>query len=143
MASDTNWLKKFKNLGGESNADKLVRALLIVPVAFLLSLANALEAIVSFFEVIPNTVIGGISEFIGSLFGIGSGTYGIAGILDAATQASATSISVFGVFSFPAGVLIILGAATLIAYYLENPNTSDFIPFSFTDFPLIGTQEEE
>lgn len=140
--ADTDWISKLNELQGSGSvADALKKAFLLPPIAFLLTTADALEAIVSFFVDVPIAFINGLVNVAFSILG-GEGFTGVSGILDAAASASAESISFFGFFSFPAGVAVVLMAGLILSWYLSREDTSDTLPFSFTDIPIIGTEEE-
>ena len=139
----SGWIDQWEDLkGGDSIATALVTAFLLPVVAFFMSLANVAQALLSPFIDLPNALVNGIVTFIGSLFGTGD-TFGLSDLFSTAARMSGQEISIFGVFSLPAGVAIILASGAMVAYYLEQESTSDLIPFSFTDFPLLGANEEE
>ena len=141
--NSTDWIDRLQDIrDGDSIADTLQRILILPIVAFFVQAANAVEALFDVFIVPVRQFIGGIGAMIGSLFGL-EGQVGISGIIDAGAAATAQEVSVFGIFSFPASVAIILLTGAIVAWYLTRKSSSDFIPWTFTDFPLIGTEEEE
>ena len=71
-----------------------------------------------------------------------------ADIVIAGADASADSIGpggewAIGPFSFAIGVGSVLLAGLLIARYLQEDETSDLLPFTFSDFPGVGVEEDE
>lgn len=59
------------------------------------------------------------------------------------SEASAASVAQFELFGLPLGTAIVLATFSMVALYLRQPWSSDFIPGTFTDFLGVGTEEEE
>jgi hypothetical protein len=143
-SSGTDWISKLEALrsgnggvfgGGFSNT---IEKLLLLPVvAFFLQLANALEAILNLLIVPTNTLISGIGEFLGSLFG------GIAQVISAGAAGTAQNVQQWFTLSLPVAVGVVLLIAMMVAWYTDQDYTSDLVPFSSTDFWFIGNDEED
>jgi len=146
MASGTgtDWVERLEDLQGGSDdpARALERVLLLPMIAFMLQFANALEAVLDLFIVPVRSLLDGIDALLGALFG--SGATGAADVISAGAQETIRSLrdGPFSVLSFNVGVIVVLLSGVIIAYYLQRESTSDLVPFTFTDFPIIGTDEE-
>jgi hypothetical protein len=79
---------------------------------------------------------GGVESIVVSFLG------GSAEIIGAGADASAGDVSVFGIGAFPIGLLIVFVGAFVLANYLEREETSDLLPFTFTDIPFFGVEEQ-
>lgn len=64
-------------------------------------------------------------------------------VIISGSEASAASVAQFELFGLPLGTAIVLGTFAMVALYLRQPWTSDFIPGTFTDYFGIGATEEE
>ncbi|NHN40056.1 hypothetical protein G9C85_00185 [Halorubellus sp. JP-L1] len=138
----TDWIAQYERIktavGGDGGPSAVIQRVLLLPIiAFGLQTANIIEAVTSFFIEPTTALIGGISnDVIGELLG------GVGNILGAGAGASADGVDAFWVLGFPASIAVILAGGYLVARYLSEDSTGDTIPFSFTDFPLIGTEED-
>jgi hypothetical protein len=118
--------------------DQALTRLLFLPIAaFFVQASNAVEALTRVFIDPTIALATGADSFVTALIG-GSGT-----ILEAGAESSAEGVGVFGIFAQPIALLVVLASAYLLARYLVADTTSDAIPFTFTDFPLIGADEDE
>lgn len=104
---------------------------------------NILDAIVAFIE----TPLRGAGSAVGALFS-GLLTSPVS-ILSSTAQTSGTEISAtftgfLGPLAFPVGVASVMGGLYIVSIYLEERETSDIFPGSFTDVdvpefvPIIG-----
>lgn len=61
------------------------------------------------------------------------------------SETSAEAVTRFDLFGLPIGVAILLLSFALVAVYLSEERTSDFLPGTFTDYlgGLIGIDEED
>jgi hypothetical protein len=136
-SSGTDWISEVGRVR-ESSLGGTIEKLLLLPIlAFFLQLANVLEAIFDLFIVPINTLISGIAEFLGSLFG------GIAQVLSAGAAGTAQNVQQWFVLSLPVAVAVVVLVAMIFAWYTDQDFTSDLIPFTSTDVPFIGNDEED
>jgi len=137
MAESTDWISRLNGIAAVDDLDGAVTRLFLLPiVAFFVQAANVVEAIFSLIGdplLALGTGIGGILDSI---------TGGASEIINAGAAASATDVSIFGLFGFPLGLGIALGGGLVLAWYLGREVTSDTIPFTFTDLPLVGVDED-
>lgn len=136
--TDTDWISKLNGLSSVDDLDGAVTRLFLLPIAaFFVQAANVVEAISSV-VIDPTFALGsGVGAVLGSILD------GASEVVSAGAAASATDISVFGLFGFPAGLGIALGGGLVLAWYLGRDETSDTIPFTFTDLPFVGVNEDE
>lgn len=145
MANGDDAISKLKELNttDSPNAGKILLLAFILPIVqFFSKGAEAIGALMDVFIVPVQTFIEGIGQLMIAILA------GAAGIVGAASGASAESFrsgifSTLGPFAFPLGIATVLMGALVMNYYLRLEQTSDLIPFSGTDFPLIGAEEEE
>jgi len=135
--SGTNWISEVEDIRG-SNLSSTIEKLLLLPIlAFFLQLANALEAIFNVFIVPISALIDGIAQFIGSLFG------GISQVIGAGAAGTAQNVQQWFVLSLPVAVGVVILVAMIFAWYTDQDYTSDLIPFTSTDVPFVGNDEED
>lgn len=65
------------------------------------------------------------------------------GVVIAGSEASARSVARFEFLGLPLGTVIVLFTFAIVALYLRQPWSSDFLPGTFTDFLGIGTEESD
>ena len=138
MADGTDWVGRLNDVGQVENIDGALTRLLFLPIAaFFIQAANAVEAI-------SNVFIDPLAAFADGLGGIVTALLGdgAADIIRAGAEASQTDISVFGIGGFPVALGVALSGAFVLSWYLSRQDTSDTIPFSFTDIPFIGVEED-
>lgn len=119
----------------------LVTSLLLPVITFLDRVALGIGTILDVFIVPVRAVINGVGHLMLSIL------LGAADIVAAGAGTSAESLRVgiltaLGPLTFPIGVGTILLTAYLMEAYLSQEPTSDFIPFTFTDFPFVGAEED-
>lgn len=138
MATRTDWINKLNRIstGDGSWESKLERVLFLPLIALALQLANVLEAVLNLFIIPLNSLISGVGELIGAILGGG------ARIVGAGAAGSAGQVELFGILAFPLAIAIALGAAAVYAWYTDLEFTSDLIPFTSTDWWIIGNDEE-
>lgn len=120
-----------------SSLDQAVTKIVLLPIlAFFFQFAEAIRA--TFSVVIdPLFALGaGAAEFLDAVIGGG------ADVVSAGAAASAAGISVFGILGYIIGLAVVLAGAYLLGQYLTQDETSDVIPFTSTDIPLIGADED-
>lgn len=134
----TDWISRLNDLNSISDLDSALTRLLFLPVAaFFVQLANGVEAI-------SQIIIAPAQEFAVGVAGIANSLLGgSADVIGAGASASASDVSVFGIGGFPVAIGIAFLAAFIIATFLEQDQTSDLIPFTFTDIPFLGVNEDE
>lgn len=64
-------------------------------------------------------------------------------LLSAAVEISANSLAVFGPLAYPVGIIIMAIGLFVLSRLLAAPWSSNLVPFSTTDWPIVGTEEEE
>jgi len=136
-SSGKNWISEVEDIRGSELSDTIEKLLLLPILAFFLQLANALEAIFNVFIVPISALLDGIGQFIGSLFG------GISQVIGAGAAGTAQNVQQWFVFSLPVAVGVVLLIAMMFAWYTDQDFTSDLIPFSSTDVPFVGNDEED
>jgi len=144
MPEDQDWIERLNELedtvGGEGDSSlvNVVERVLLLPlIAFFLQLANALEAILDVFIVPTNELIDGSTQFLTATFD------GVENIIQSGAEASAGGVEGFGLVGFPlAQAVVLLGGAVIALFLLLGP-TGDTAPFTFTDIPFVGTEEED
>lgn len=134
----TDWISRLNDVSSIESLDSALTRLLFLPIAaFFVQLANGVEAI-SQIIISPALELGaGVASIANALLG------GSAEVISAGAATSASDVSVFGIGAFPIGIGIAFLAAFLIANFLQQGETSNLIPFTFTDIPLLGVEEEE
>lgn len=133
----TDWIDRLNDVSRVQDIDGALTRLLFLPIAaFFVQAANAVEAI-------SDVVINPLGAFADGLVSLVEAILGdgAADVISAGAEATQADISIFGIASLPVSFLIVLGTAFILANYLQNDETSDLIPFSFTDIPFIGVQE--
>lgn len=141
MAPDdgTDWIQKLNDLASvpTSSLEQSVTKLVLLPIAsFFIGLATAIEVGFSVVTSPMRAIANGVSEFMYSLLG------GAADIVGAGSAASAAGIGVFGILGYIVGLAVVLGGAYLLGQYLTQDETSDLIPFTSTDIPFLGADED-
>ncbi|TKX78434.1 hypothetical protein EXE53_21165 [Halorubrum sp. SD626R] len=112
--------------------------MLFLPIAaFFIQAANAVEAISNVFISPLGAFSDNLAAIVTALLGDGA-----AGIIEAGAEASQADVSVFGIGGFPVALGVALSGAFILSWYLSRQDTSDTIPFSFTDIPFIGVEED-
>lgn len=135
--SGTDWISELNDLSSVSDLDSALTKLLFAPIAaFFIQAANAVEAISRVFIDPVVAFAGGTGSVVNALFG------GSASVIDAGAAATVSDVDVFGVLGFPVGLGIVAVSGFLLVQYLQQPNTGDLIPLSFTDIPFVGVEEE-
>lgn len=66
-----------------------------------------------------------------------------ADIISAGSSVTQGALAQFGIFAYPIAMIVMSAGLYVLAQLLEREFSSNLIPFSLTDFPLIGTEEEE
>ena len=132
----TQWISKLNSVASVQDLDGALTRLLFLPIAaFFVQAANAVEAI-SNVIIDPLGAFGtGLGSIVNSILG------GTANIVSSGSAASASDVPLFGIGAFPVALGIAFGSAFIIANYLQQPETSDLIPLSFTDIPGLGVEE--
>lgn len=125
------------------SAQKLLFVTFLLPIiTFFDKAAEAVSALMDMFIVPVNSLIDGLGQLILAMIG------GAASIIGAGAEASAEAF-LFGIWSalgpaaYPAAYISVLSGAYILVRYTMLDETSDLIPFSMTDFPFIGADEEE
>lgn len=108
---------------------------------FFSSSADAIAAIFS----VPIRMLESFSTGIASLTATLLGAPEI--VLEAGATESARSLTTgiwaqFGPFSLTVAVGVMLSTGYLISWYLEQEQTGNLVPWSFSDVPLIGSDED-
>jgi hypothetical protein len=129
-------VKDFQNT--TDNLAATIQRLLLLPLlAFFLQLANVLEEIFNLFIVPIGALIDGIGRFLGSLFS------GISQVIGAGAAGTAQNVQQWFVLSLPVAVAVVILVAMIFAWYTDQDLTSDLIPFTSTDVPFVGNDEED
>jgi hypothetical protein len=137
-ATDTDWIQRLNDLSTINDLDSALTRLLFLPIAaFFVQAANAVEAVSNVLIAPLDSFATGVASIVSELLG------GSAGIIESGAGTSASDVSVFGIISFPVAVGLTFITAILVANYLQQEETSNFLPFTFTDIPFVGIQEEE
>jgi len=137
-SGDTNWVQRLEQIrDGDSIGTTLQKILVLPIVAFGVQTANLGEALFDFVIIPLGTFTTNLAGFINTLIG------GPGQIIDAGVIGSANQVRLFGIAAFPVAVAIVLAGALVFAYYTDLEVTSDTLPFSVTDLPLIGNDEGE
>lgn len=134
----TDWVDRLNAVSSVDDIDGAFTRLFFLPItAFFVQASNAVEAISNVIIAPLGTFASGLEAIVQSLLGDGA-----AEIIEAGAEASAADISVFGIASFPVGLGIAFVGAFVISLYLSNQDTSDLLPFSFSDIPFLGVEED-
>lgn len=64
-------------------------------------------------------------------------------LMTAAVQSSASAVDQFGVWAYPIGMIVMAVGLLILSGLLSMEITSNLVPFSTTDWPIIGADEEE
>lgn len=64
-------------------------------------------------------------------------------LMSDAVTTSADSLGQFGPLAYPAGMAIMAAGLYILSWLLSQEITSDLVPFSTTDWPVIGADEED
>jgi len=143
MATGTDWIAKLKEIRsgtdgglGGTFADTIEKLLFLPVVAFVLQLANVLEALFNVFILPTNALVSGIVGFLTALFD------GVARVIAAGARGS-TGVQQFSLLGLPLALFIVVLTAMVLAWYTDQEFTSDLIPFTASDFPIIGNDEEQ
>lgn len=139
MASDdTNWISQLNELTKiEDTSNALTRLLFLPIIAFFTQAANLTEEI---FDLLiePLGQLGtSVSAFISNTIG------GAAEIAGVGARVSADNLGIFGIGGFPVSVVVGVSVFLIVALYLSRDESSDLLPGTFTDLPLIGVDEDE
>jgi fucose permease len=137
-SDDTDWISRLNNLSEiDSTSGALTRLLFLPIVAFFVELANLTESIFNL-AINPLSTLGNeVSLFISNTIG------GSAEIIGVGARVSNDNLGIFGIGAFPVSVGIGLSVFLIIAWYLGRDESSDILPGTFTDLPLIGVDEDE
>lgn len=142
----TDWIERLNDIStidsSTKTSDAFTRLLFLPIIAFFAQLADLTEAIFDLVITPLETLADGSDALITNLIGSGDGT-GAAGIIADGVSATSGDISLFGIVGFPASILIALGGLILVAVFLSRDETSDILPGTFTDLPIIGVDEDE
>lgn len=133
----TDWISRLNDVAAINDLDSALTRLLFLPIAaFFVQLANAVEA---FSRILIDPAFALASGVVGVINGLVGGAGRIIG---AGADASAGDVSVFGIGGFPIAIGVAFVGAFILANYLERQETSDTLPFTFTDIPFFGVEEE-
>jgi hypothetical protein len=58
------------------------------------------------------------------------------------SETTAEGVSQMGLFGLPIGTILLLGTFFIVALYLRQDATSDFLPGTFTDYFGVGVDED-
>jgi hypothetical protein len=136
---DTDWISRLNDLASlpTESLDQAVTKLVLLPIAALfISFAETIEAI---FNLITQPLFAmgtSIAAFVEAVIGGG------ADIVSTGADASATGTQAFGILGFVVGLGVTLLGAYLLLQYLAQDETSDTIPFTATDLPFVGADED-
>lgn len=134
----TDWVDRLNSVSNVEDIDGAFTRLFFLPItAFFVQAAGAVEAISNLIIAPLATFTAGLQAIVRALLGDGA-----ARIIAAGAEASAAEISVFGIASFPAGLGIAFLGAFILQAYLSQEDTADLLPFSFTDLPFVGVEED-
>lgn len=134
----TSWISRLNRVGQIDDIDGALTRLLFLPIAaFFIQAANAVEAISNVIISPLGAFADGLGSIVTSLLGDGA-----AEIIQAGAEASQADISIFGIGGFPVSLGVVFAGALVLSWYLSREDTSDFLPFSFTDIPFIGVEED-
>jgi hypothetical protein len=134
----TSWISRLNEVGQIQDLDGALTRLLFLPIAaFFIQAANAVEATSNVIISPLGAFADGLGSIVTSLLGDGA-----AGIIEAGAEASQADVSVFGIGGFPVSLAVVFAGALVVSWYLSRQDTSDTIPFSFTDIPFIGVEED-
>jgi hypothetical protein len=142
MAPDdggTDYISRLNDLASvdTDNLSQSVTKLVLLPiVAFFGSMAAAVEAGADVVILPLRALAEGAAGVLDGLLGGGGD------IIEAGAQATAAGTDVFGILAYPIGIAIVLAGAYLLAAYLSEEETSDLLPFTTTDIPFLGSEEE-
>jgi hypothetical protein len=138
----TDWINRLNSVTQINDLDSALTRLFFLPIAaFFVQSANAVEA---FSRILIDPAVAfasGVQSIVFSLLG-GPDSTGISGVIEAGSSATAGDINVFGFFALPVSLVIVFGSGAIIALYLRRQSTADLIPFTFTDIPLLGVEEQ-
>lgn len=136
---------RLTEIGEAVNSGKIegvIFGLVVLPLVELsYGIGNLISAIFGVF-INPLDAFGdSLGNLVGSLIG------GPATILDTAAQVTAQSFqsgpwAQWGPLTWSVGVASILAGAYLVTLYLKEEETSDWLPYSFTDLPFLGSDED-
>jgi hypothetical protein len=133
----TDWVSRLNDVSQINDLDSALTRLLFLPIAaFFVQAANAVEAISRVVIDPVDALATGVQSFVISLLG------GSADIVQSGADTTAADVSVFGIGAFPIALGIVFVSAFILANYLEREESSDLIPFTFTDIPLVGVDED-
>jgi hypothetical protein len=137
----TDWIQRLKDLSSVSTGSlrQSVTKLILLPIAaFFVQASNAIEAI-SNLVIEPVTAFGqGLASLVNSILG------GAGSIVGSGAEASAAGVDVFGILGFLIALVVVAGGAFIIANLAEQEETGNLgIPFSTTDIPFVGSEEDE
>jgi len=137
MANDTDWISKLNDLSQVNDLESAFTRLLLLPIAAVfVQLSNAVEAV-------SNVIILPVRQFGESLIDVVDAIIGgPADIVEAGVAASVGDVNVFGIGGFPVALMVVFLGAFIISWYLGRDESSNFIPFSFTDLPFVGVDED-
>lgn len=137
----TKQVEQFRSLYGTiSNA--LVSGVGGVISSFFLGMASIVAAIALMIYGPLNAMANGIADFMTGLVG------GAADIIEQGVETTVTSIApgatwAIGPLTFGLSILAMGAGLWALAWILGRAETSDTIPFTFTDIPFVGVDEEE
>lgn len=143
MSTPTDRLTNVATAVNQNKIEGVIFGLVVLPlVEFAYGVANLISAILGVF-INPLAAFGdGLGGIVDALLG------GPATILNEAARVTANSFSSgvwaqWGPFTWAMGIISILLGSYAVSVYLRQEQTSDWMPYSFTDLPFLGTDEED
>ena len=131
-------LDRLKDLQEVDDLDSALTRLFILPIAaFFFQMTDLIDAgfgvLIDPLTAFASALVDIVDQIIG----------GPADIVGAGVEATSGDISVLGLFAFPGSLAIALAGGFVVALFLSADITSDTLPFSFTDLPGLGVDEDE
>lgn len=106
---------------------------------WLAAIESGIETLQAFFQ-IPIQLFNSFAEAVGAL--VASFVLEPLGIIQAGAQISAAELRQFGILAFIAGLVLVLLGYWIINTYLNEEETSNFLPGLPFDVPFVGVEEE-
>jgi hypothetical protein len=138
--STTGWIDRLKglsNIGDQTLGSSFTKLLLLPIAAFFISLADLVEAGFSIL-VNPLSALGiNVGELIDNLVG------GSAQLLGTGVQVSGGDLNIFGIAAFPLSFAIVAVVLFMLGWVLSQEDTSNLLPFTRADLPILGAEEDD